>query len=411
MRGLDVLEQTYLRIFRLYPFMVPLAVVMACGETGYAGVNNFGLPLYVRGAAVRLGVDAASVGKTVGLIISAFLLTETLLRIPLGMLSDSVGRKTLIVAGPLLGCGAMILTARVGHWQWMIPIRAFDGAAAAALWPSIFALIGDRVARDDRATAMSVTNMVYMAGIALGPALGGVLIRETGAAFAPFLMAAGVFLFAAMIAFAFLPGGTAVQREEEGGAEVRVSRLSLAAMLLLAFAQTFGVILLGPVLPLYARDRLHLSPLFIGILPAMAAVPAGLLAMPLGRLADRVGRDVAVKVGLTVAGIGMWLVPFARSFVELSIVMIALALAYAFALPAWLAMVTEVSPRQGRGQTIGKFGTAQGLGAVLAPVAGGFLFDSSPRLPFFASAALLTVSALLACATLPRTAAADKSAR
>jgi len=404
MRGLGVLERTYLRVFRLYPFMIPLAVVMCCGETGYAAVNNFGLPLYMKAAASRLGVPAGAVGRTVGWVIASFLLTETVFRIPFGRLSDRIGRKALIAGGPLVGCAAMILLGQVGNWRWMIPVRALDGIAAAALWPSIFALIGDRVGREERATAMSVTNMVYMAGMALGPALGGLLINVSGSARAPFALASGVFLLAGMLALAFLQGGRSEsQSSEDGAAEVRVSRLSLAAMLLLMFAQTFGVILLAPFLSLYAKEHLHLKPLHIGILPAMAAVPVGLLAMPLGRLADRVPRDVAVKVGLIVAGIGMWLVPVARSFLELSFVMIVLAVAYAFSLPAWLAMVTEVSPRRGRGETIGKFGTAQGLGAVAAPLVGGVLYDHGPRLPFVGSAALLTASALLAWAALPRT--------
>lgn len=411
MRGLAILERTYLRVFRLYPFMIPLAVVMACGETGYAAVNNFGLPLYLAGAAARLGVPVGAVGRTVGWVIASFLLTETAFRLPLGMLSDRIGRKALIVAGPVVGCAAMALMTTVVHWQWMIPVRAFDGIAAAALWPSIFALIGDRVDRENRATAMSVTNMVYMAGIALGPALGGLLMRLSGSARAPFVMASGVFFLAAVTALAFLPRGRPTRDSEDGAAEVRISRLSLGAMLLLMFAQAFGVILLAPFLSLYAKQHLHLQPLHIGILPALAAVPVVLLAIPLGRLADRVRRDVAVKVGLTVAGIGMWLVPFARSFVELALVMVVLAIAYAFALPAWLAMVTEVSPSHGRGRTLGIFGIAQGLGAVVAPPAGGFLYDRGPRLPFVASAALLTASALLACAALPRATAAGEGSK
>jgi predicted MFS family arabinose efflux permease len=40
--------------------------------------------------------------------------------------------------------------------------------------------------------------------------------------------------------------------------------------------------------------------------------------------------------------------------------------------------------------------TAQGLGAFLGPLAGGYLWDANIRYPFFAAAALLTLSALIA---------------
>jgi len=408
MRGLAVLEQTYLRVFRVYPFMIPLAVVMCCAETGYAAVNNFGLPLYVDKAAWQLGVPLGAVGKTVGLIISIFLITETACRLPLGMLSDRVGRKTMIVAGPLVGCAAMLAMAYVGNWRWMVPIRAVDGMAAAALWPSIFALIGDRVARQDRATAMSVTNTVYLGGIALGPTLAGAAIGVSGSARAPFLLASVSFFLGGMIAIACLPAGRAAHPEENEAAEVRVPWTTVAVMLVLMFAQTFGAILLAPFLSLYGKRQLHLQAHQISLLFMLPAAVVALLAMPLGRLADRVPRDVAVKAALCVAAVGMWLVPFARSLVEMVVIVVALAMAYAFAIPAWFAMVTEVSPRQGRGETLGKFGIAQGLGAMVAPFAGGVLYDREPRLPFAASAALLTLAALLACAALPRAHTTDR---
>ncbi len=173
-------------------------------------------------------------------------------------------------------------------------------------------------------------------------------------------------------------------------------------MLAVMFGQTFGVILLAPFLSLYAKQELNISSGYIPLLFVVPAIVVAVMAMPLGRLADRVERRTAVKAGLCVAAVAMWLMPLARSLWMLVGMAIVLAVAYALATPSWLAMVTEVAPDHQRGAALGRFGVAQGLGAVLGPLTGGFLYDHVHWYPFVASAVILTVSTVIAFFGLPR---------
>jgi len=403
MRGIRALERTYVAIFRRHPVLVPLAVIMACAETAYAGVNNFGLPLYLAADPAGLGVPFQALGRIVGLLTATFLISETIGRFPFGRLSDKVGRKPLMVAGPAVGAASFLALSQVGRYSAMFPLRILDGLAAAALWPAVFATIGDRVPRAERATAMSVVNTVYMAGIALGPMLAGQLIGVSGSQAAPFFMASGCLLAAAATAGLAIPSGHPHATDAPGeSAASGVSGARLATMLALMFGQTFGVILLAPFLSLYARQELGMEARHI---PLLFVVPAGavaVLALPLGRLADRMERRRAVQAGLCVGAATMWLVPIAGSFLALAAIGVVLAVAFAFATPSWLAMVTEVAPDHERGATLGKFGIAQGLGAVLGPLVGGLLYDHGHSYPFIASAALLTASTAVAFVGLPR---------
>lgn len=173
-------------------------------------------------------------------------------------------------------------------------------------------------------------------------------------------------------------------------------------MLVVMFSQTFGVILLAPFLTLYARQELDVGAREISMLFVLPAAAVAVLALPLGRLADRVERRKAVQAGLCAAAAAMWLVPLARSLWLLAGVAAVLAVAYAFAAPSWLAMVTEVAPEHQRGAALGKFGIAQGLGAILGPLAGGVLYDRAHTFPFLASAAILSLSTAVAFIGLPR---------
>jgi MFS family permease len=97
------------------------------------------------------------------------------------------------------------------RYALLYPLRALDGVALAAVWPAAFALVTDKIPASSRAAAMAVLFTVYMAGLAIGPALGGVLMLAIANPWlrdrSPFYLASGAFLLVATIARLGLPGG------------------------------------------------------------------------------------------------------------------------------------------------------------------------------------------------------------
>jgi DHA1 family multidrug resistance protein-like MFS transporter len=404
---LRVLQQTYLAVFRRYPLLVPLALITACGELVYAGINNFSIPLLLEHQGRTLGVPGGKLGLVVGTVTSTFLVSETLLRIPFGWLSDRWGRARMIALGPLVGCVSPALIAHLGHYLWIFPLRVLDGLGAAALWPSLFALVGDRVERAWRATAMSVMNMIYVAAVALGPALAGLVIRLTGSYRAPFYGASALLLVAGLVGLFWLGrvpalgrDGGSPEAEPEAHAHRPVGRSTVALMLLITFSQSFAIIMLSPFLVLYGSRVLGLTETRLGLLFIGPAVGVALLSIPFGRLADRWSKQSAVKVALVLAALTMWLLPQTVRLPVLILIATLFALAYALGTPAWFAIMSEIAPERARGKVFGGFGTAQGLGAVAGPIVGGYLWEIDRHYPFYASAAVLTLAALLAVACL-----------
>lgn len=85
-------------------------------------------------------------------------------------------------------------------------------------------------------------------------------------------------------------------------------------------------------------------------------------------------------------------------------------LGFMLGLPAWLALVSDLAPAGATGRIMGLVATAQGAGAFLGPLAGGYLWDVNLRSPFYLAAALLTLSAVVALLLLQRTQSSSSSA-
>jgi MFS family permease len=82
-----------LRIVKSLSAFWALVVMAGFAELGYVTLNISAMPVYLR-EVVGLGES------TITVVGSVFLLVEAIFRAPMGMLSDHIGRRRLIVLGP-----------------------------------------------------------------------------------------------------------------------------------------------------------------------------------------------------------------------------------------------------------------------------------------------------------------------
>ncbi|MCJ7822925.1 MAG: hypothetical protein MUQ26_07620, partial [Armatimonadetes bacterium] len=106
---------------------------------------------------------------------------------------------------------------------------------------------------------MSVVNMAYLAGLALGPALAGLSMKlwrmqgvgEAWVGKAPFAMAAAAALAAALVSRS-LPTGAHAAQAEEGAAGLELpSKRMVAVVMVITFGEMLGVATLAPYLAPY----------------------------------------------------------------------------------------------------------------------------------------------------------------
>ncbi|MHB9130736.1 MAG: MFS transporter [Armatimonadota bacterium] len=397
-------------IVKQYPVLLPLGIITLFAQMTYSGVNNVAIPFYIR-SLPSIGLHEQ--GQIITVMTATFLLAETFLRVPFGWLSDRFGRSRVVIGAMVLSVPSILLGGMVPGYAWFFPLRGWDGMMAAALWPSVFAIIGDSVPERFRANAMGVINMMYMLALLIGAALATIAFQHTNNPRAFFFVGALLFAIGGVLALLFFQGrkqlGAShpeVHLEDAERAVVSVSRHLV--LLTITFTQTFAITALAPLIVLYATGPVHegnlgFKPQELGLLVGAPIVSIGLLALPLSRLSDLIGKRNTVRLAFTAIGAMLWIFAFYQSLAILVLTATVIGVAFSMGVPAWLAILSSLTGHKTRGVTLAGYGTVQGIASVVAPLVSGFVWDhyGHGRI-FLVSAVAVSLAALLAWLFLPR---------
>jgi MFS family permease len=302
---------------RLATTIAQMAMVIVIGWQVYDIARE---TLSVKEAALWLGV--------IGLVqfVPLFLLTPIS-----GWVADRLDRRHVaraVVALEML-C-ALVLFAATWSGRISLPIlfsvAALLGVARAFAGPALGALAPNLVPRDLLPRAIALSSTAWQAGAIVGPALGGILYDVT-----PHLsygVSTGLFAFSTLCLFLIGPvprpaiePGKPIQRMIEGLRYVRRNRLVLGAITLDLFAVLLGGV--TAMLPIYARDILHVGAQGLGPLRAAPALGATLTAIYFSFRPIKTDVGLKMFAAVVVFGAATAVFGFSRWF-GLSLAMLAL---------------------------------------------------------------------------------------
>jgi MFS family permease len=148
---------------------------------------------------LRLGINALQFSVA----FTALMVGRLILQVPLGRLSDFIGRKPIVLIGMLLLAPATALLGEVTSLTQLIVLRIFQGITAAGIAAPAFAVAGDLAERGGEGRQMSIISMGFGLGLALGPLLAGLLAVPFFEL--PFLTMGILCLIGAWIIFRYMP--------------------------------------------------------------------------------------------------------------------------------------------------------------------------------------------------------------
>jgi MFS family permease len=256
-----------------------------------------------------------------GLVGLVELLPVLALILPAGSLADRRPRRHLAVlahgAIALTFAGLALLSAADGPVSAVFALLAATGAARAIATPSVATMMPQLLTPPEFARANAWLSSSVQLAIVGGPALAGLLIALGGPVMAYATAAVGQLAFCALL-LAFVPVAppSAVLQTRRSARDlfaglrfIRHHRIFLAAITL----DLFAVLLGGAValLPVYARDILHVGPVGLGWLRAAPGIGAALMAILLARLPP--WRRPGVALLFAVAGFGVATIGFGLS--------------------------------------------------------------------------------------------------
>jgi len=347
------------------PLLICCLVALASYISSYMRIPV--VPLFAR----ELGAGTVMVG----FINSAFLLMAGLFSFPLGLVSDRLGRKPLVLAGlaaSALTAGLLALSSAPGQ---LLAIYLLFGLALAAIGPTLMAAVADISPPTHLGRSYGWFTTAIYTGMSLGPALGGWLAQSLGFR-SMFLISAAFLLLTLGLAARYLPGQAAAGAKTpilpwpQALRELKGNRHLLGCWLA-TLGGCFGLGMFITFAPLHARNQ-GLTVAQIGLVFAVQGAVNALSRIPLGRLSDALAQRWRQGVaGLLLVGASLAALGLSHSLLHFLAAAAGLGVSMGLAFTAIGALVAEVVPPALRGLAMGGYNTAIYLGMMASSAAMG----------------------------------------
>lgn len=357
-----------------------------------AMLRMFGLFALLPVMALYAGGLPGATPMLVGVAVGGYGLTQALLQIPFGALSDRIGRVRVILAGLALFAAGSVLAAMSDTIWGVIAGRLLQGAGAVSA--TLSALLADATRNEVRTRTMAVLGIGVGSAFLLALVAGPLIAAATGVR-ALFWLAAGLAVVAAF-ALTALPGGI-VRRQPAGPVPIRSAfrpellRLDLYIFLLHAMLTANFVALPfllddALALPVGQHWQVYTAALLLSL---VAAVP---LILSDGRRSGTA--QVTVAISLILAG------ELLLAFGGCAFLPVIAALALFFGgfnfleagLPARLSIR---APGSLRGASLGVFASSQFLGIFAGGMLGGRLLAAGVPANVFLGSAVIAAAWLV----------------
>lgn len=348
-----------------------LALIMSTRMLGLFMI----LPVFSTNAQQYAGVTIPLIGIAIGI----YGLTQAIFQLPFGMLSDKMGRKSVIAIGLGLFILGSICAALSHHIYGIIVGRALQGAGAVG--STILATVSDLSREENRSKMMGIMGLAIGASFGIAMILGPLFNAWAGLSGIFWIMAglAGVgiiLLFFAVpepIRWAEIHSSAATSlRLREILKNPQLSRLNASIFLLHAILTALFV-----VIPIILTKQLHLQSNQQMLLYLSVLILAFLLMLPLLITAEKkrkmkpififaISALVVIQILLSFYYNNLW------ALFALLLLFFAVFSFLEAVLPSW---VSKVTPILNKGAALGVFSSSQFFGIFIGGSLGGWFFS------------------------------------
>ena len=339
-----------------------------------------------------------------GLAIGAYGLTQAVLQIPFGMLSDRFGRLPIIYIGLLIFAAGSVVAGMSDSVWGVISGRVLQGAGAISA--AVMALLSDLTREQHRTKAMAMIGISIGISFAVAMVVGPLVTRGFGLSGLFWFTAAMALVGMVIIAITVPKPAQQVVTRESGVAKTALAatlrnpdllRLDLGIFVLHALLMaSFVALPLALVeqggLPKEEHWWVYLIALFVGF---FAMLPFIIYSEKKRQMKRVFVGAVGVLMGTELF---LWL--FADSLTLLIIGTLAFFTAFNFLEASLPSLISKVSPAGAKGTAMGVYSTSQFLGAALGGMLGGWLFTVGGASLVFAGCAALAALWLIFAANM-----------
>jgi len=343
-------------------------------------VNHSGtmvLPFLTLYLSRELGIAHAS-ATTVVSVYGAGILAASLAG---GVLTDRLGARRIMVLS-MLGAGVLMVLLALARSYGAVVGMTFALSLATGLFrPPVMTAAATLVPPEAQPRAMALIRWAINMGMTIGPAVGGFLAAWSYTAL--FIVDAATSGAAALVLLLFYTesrsgaAGTTPETSQPTPADGRPPWRNPPFLV-------FGLVLFGvgliayqhlATLPLFVRITCGLPESFFGLMFALNTSLVILFELPVIPWLQRRRRTSVMAAGALLFGLGYGLYALSTGWAALLGATVVWTAGEIVLLPLASAHAASMAPPERRGRYMGAYMTAWGASFIVAPLAGGALFD------------------------------------
>jgi MFS family permease len=349
-----------------------------------------------------LGIPA----PIVGLIYNVRNIVQTLVRVPIGVVSDRLGRRRLMLIG--LTLLSLVPLLYYASDSLVLPFIAMliGGLGISLYYPPAEAYASKLFPPERVGEAMGRFHLGWAVSSIIGPSVGGFLAIHFPTYRPIFILASAVTLVSVPVLWLNTEDDSNAS-DLKGGLKASLTGLPslLAGFLrnrrvlaasITTFIHSFCNWVIPAFFPLLAHG-LGFSEAIIGLSLTANALVMGLSLPIIGRLSDRVGRFLPIISGLSISVVGFWALPMVDEAWKLALLMALVGLGASLVFPVSQAAIMEALPEGERGAGAGLWGAILSLGGTLGLLATSLVVSLSSlerAFQFLAASTLVGIAAV-----------------
>lgn len=347
------------------------------------------LPIFAIAADDYTGATPTNIGFAIGV----YGLTQALLQLPFGALSDKFGRKPLILFGLVLFALGGVIAAMSHSITGLIIGRAVQGGGAVG--STLLALTADLTKIENRSKAMALIGMTIGASFMISMILGPLLYSQFALSglfwFTTFLAISGM-----LILWFIVPKPPKFQKhsDTEPSLSFIINTLKNTQLLKLdvsIFCLHAILTALFVVLPIILEQIIGIHENKQWLLYTPVLIGAFILMLPIMILSEKrhKTREIMLLSILILAGSTFAIYLFHHSALIIGAIMMMFFTAFSLLEATLPSLISKIAPSDSKGTALGIYSTSQFLGIFFGGSTAGILLEQ-----FGIPAVLLFLSAL-----------------
>ena len=339
----------------------------------------------------------------VSLAVSMYALGRFIADVPVGLFSDRVGRRRMMIMGTVIIIICSILNATAPNFALFLIYRFLEGVGSSMWMTSRTTLLADILKPEERGRVMSYFQAFMLLGSSAGPTVGGFIATGYGLR-EPFYAYAAFGGLSLILTYFLIHDPESIIKEhskETGFSWPLVKRLLSNSSFSMACLATFTIFFMrtgirSTIIPLFADTVLGLDADAIGIVISCATITNLIVTIPVGHAIDYFGRKPIIVLMLTLTAISTLIFPFTYSFYTIALAAVILGIGTGGAGQAPLALATDATINEPHGLSMGLYRLFGDVGFVIGPILMGFIADNTNlSTPFYVTTAIIFVNVIL----------------